>query len=113
MKYAALVLIGLLFPQLMGYAAYKFTKQKNNIIKATTLLIAPLCFFLVAYLYWGNQANAIRDNGNYVCGAFGAAAVFSTLYGTGIHLILAVIVFFTSRYLWGRNKSLSMKSNTC
>ena len=100
MKYALLLIfLGLIVPQSVGIAAYKYSKLKNKYIKATQILIPPICYFLIAYLYWGNEANAIRESGNYVCGAFGAAAVFSTLIGTVIHLCLAVVIFFSLNYL--------------
>ena len=89
-----LAFFGLVLPQALGLVGYRWTRHKGTLLKLATLLIAPVVFFISAYLFWGQSAQAIRDSGGYVCGAFGAAAVSSTMIGTLIHLILGVILLF-------------------
>ena len=104
--YALLIFLGLILPQSLGVVAYRYTKQKNIYIKVTTIIIAPVCFFLIAFLFWGNKASGLREAGNYVCGAFGAAAVYSTIIGTVINLGVAIILFFSLNYYW-RKKTVT------
>ena len=81
-RLAVLAFGGLVLPQVLGLVGYRWSRHKGIILKLATLLISPVSFFAGAYLFWGLSAKAIRDSGNYVCGAFGAAAVFSTICGT-------------------------------
>ena len=96
---------GLVLPQALGLVGYRWTRHKGTLLKLATLLIAPVVFFISAYLFWGQSAQAIRDSGNYVCGAFGAAAVSSTMFGTVIHLIIGIILFLIVSFLWKRTTS--------
>jgi hypothetical protein len=101
----ALVFFGLVLPQALGLVGYRWTRHKGTLLKLATLLIAPVVFFISAYLFWGQSAQAIRDSGNYVCGAFGAARVFSTMFGTLFHLIMGVILFLVVSFIWKRKAS--------
>lgn len=92
--------VALVLPQALGFAGYYWTRQKGTLLKLATLSIPPLVFFSSAYLFWELSAQNIRDSGNYVCGAFGAAAFFSTVYGTLIHLIIGVILFLVVSFIW-------------
>ncbi len=89
-------------PQTCGVLSLRWARRKQRkIILIPALLVAPAIFFTVAYVFWGMQAGSIRAEGNYVCGAFGAAAFFSTKWGTAIHLGIsgAILSFmwFTAR----------------
>src|SRR4030042_6790720 len=103
--YILLVLFGLILPQALGFLGYRWTKHKGKLFKTLSLLAPPLVFFLSANIYWKLSAKAIRDAGGYVCGAFGAAAVFSTMYGTLINLIIGVMIFFIATISWRRKRS--------
>ena len=104
-RLVVLAFFGLVLPQALGLVGYRWTRHKGTLLKLATLLIAPVVFFISAYLFWGQSAQAIRDSGNFVCGAFGAAAAFSTMFGTVIHLIIGVILFLTVSFLWKRTTS--------
>lgn len=99
------VFFGLGLPQTLGLVGYRWSRHKGALVKLGTLLIPPVVFFISDYLFWGLEAQAIRDSGNYVCGAFGAAAVFSTIFGTLINLILGVIIFLVATYIWKKQGS--------
>jgi hypothetical protein len=71
-----------------------------------------LVFFISAHIYWGLSAEAIRDAGGYVCGAFAAAAVFSTMYGTLINLVIGVIVFLVESKSWRRRSQIGQSSES-
>jgi len=107
-----IIFFGLLCPQLLGVAGYFWAKNKKKILKVFTLLIAPSVFFATSNLYWRSQAEAIRDAGNYACGAFGAAAVFSTIYGTLIHFLLGTLIFLVLTYVLKKRKGKSVSQAT-
>lgn len=98
----AFAFFGLVLPQVLGLVGYRWSRHKGKLLKVATLLIPPVVFFVGAYLFWGLSAEAVRDSGNYVCGAFGAAAVFSTIFGTLINLIIGVILFLCQLYMQKR-----------
>jgi hypothetical protein len=93
---------GLLLPQALGFAGYRWTRRKAAPLKISFILIPPLVFFVIADSYWTFQANSIRAAGHYVCGAFGAAAAFSTMFGTLFHLMAAAIVLALLSLWWRR-----------
>lgn len=99
-RLSAVAFFGLVLPQVLGWLGYRWSRHKGGLLKLTSLLIPPVVFFVSAYLFWGLSAKAIRDSGNYVCGAFGAAAVFSMLFGTLLNLILGVIIFWVANHIW-------------
>ena len=101
-RLSAFVFFGLVLPQVLGLVGYRWSRYKGTLLKLATLLIPPVIFFVSAYLFWGVSAKAIRESGNYVCGAFGAAAVFSTISGTLINLIIGVILFLVVSSIWKR-----------
>ncbi|MEJ2232742.1 MAG: hypothetical protein P8X67_02340 [Syntrophobacterales bacterium] len=100
------IIMGLLLPQALGFLGYRWARRRKKIFKAATLLIAPLLFLLSANVFWRLQAKAIQEAGYYLCGAFGAAAVFSTIYGTLIHMVLGAIMFLVMTFLWKRQDRL-------
>ena len=82
-------------PQGTGVLALWWAWRKpGKIMLIPALLIAPAIFFATAYTFWGMRAASIRAEGHYVCGAFGAAAFFSTTWGTILHLGLSGAVLF-------------------
>jgi hypothetical protein len=85
------LLIAVVFPQLLGYAAFRWAGAKLGPIKYLALLIPPIAFYFIADEYWGLQAEAIRKSHHHVCGAFGMAATLSTLFGTLFHLTLGLM----------------------
>ena len=97
-----IILVGLVLPQLLGFIGYIYTLKKKLIFKIVAILISPVLFFGIATLFWNMQAADIRAAGHYVCGAFGAAAVFSTLFGTLIHLILGIVISLIIYFIWKR-----------
>ena len=102
------ITFGFICPQFFGVVGYLWAKNKRKILKAFTSLIPPLAFFAISNLYWQSQAEAIRETGNYVCGAFGAAAFFSTIYGTLFHFAFGLIVFLAMNFVWKKqSKSAS------
>ena len=101
-RLSAVAFCGLVLPQVLGLAGYRWSRRKGTLLKLATLLIPPVVFFGGAYLFWGLSAKAIRDSGHYVCGAFGAAAVSSTICGTLINLIMGVILFLVVSSHWKR-----------
>lgn len=94
--------LALILPQALGFLGYRWSRHKGTLVKLATLLIPPVVFFGSAYVFWGLPAKAIRDSGNYVCGAFGAGAVFSTIGGTLINLIIGIILFLVVSFIWQR-----------
>ena len=94
--------LGLILPQALGFLGYRWSRHRGRLLQLATLLIAPVVFFSSAYLYWARSAQALRDSGHYVCGAFGAAAVVSTIGGTLLNLILGVILFLGVSFIWKR-----------
>ncbi len=104
-RLVAIAFFALVLPQVLGLVGYRWTRHRGTLLKLATLLIAPVVFFISAYLFWGQSAQAIRESGGYVCGAFGAAAVSSTMIGTLIHLIIGVILFLVMRFIWKRKAS--------
>jgi hypothetical protein len=97
-----LAFCGLVLPQVLGLVGYRWSRHKGTLLKLATLLIPPVAFFVSAYFFWGLSAKAIRDSGNYVCGAFGAAAVFSMICGSLINLVMGVILFLVVSSIWKR-----------
>ncbi len=70
-------------------------RKQRNILLIPALLVAPAIFFAAAYVFWGMQAEAIRAEGNYVCGTFGAVASFSTIWDTALnHCLSGAVLFF-------------------
>ena len=67
-----------------------------------TLLIAPGIYFTMSYLFFYHEAQILRDKYGYACGAFGFAAVFSTLGGTALHILIAVTMFTITARAWKR-----------
>jgi hypothetical protein len=101
-RLVVLAFFALVLPQVLGLVGYRWSRHKGILLKLATLLISPVVFFGSAYIFWGLSAQAIRDSGNYVCGAFGAAAIFSTIGGTLINLIIGVILFLGVSFIWKR-----------
>ena len=99
-RYAEIAVVGLMFPQALGSLGFYWTMGKRRLLKAASLVIAPLAYFIAAYIFWELRARALIASGYRPCGGFGAAAVFSTIFGTLVHFILSVIVLFTMTLLW-------------
>ena len=102
------VLLGAIVPQGIGFLVYWFLGRRKFWARTPSVLIAPVVFFLISNAFWGVQAAAIRAAGERVCGAFGAAAVFSTLFGSLIHLFIAALVLATFSYLSARRQKVSV-----
>ncbi len=96
----AVCFFGLILPQGLGWLGFRATRHKRTLVKLLALLIAPVAFFISAFIFWELSAREIRESGNYVCGAFGAAAVFSTLGGMLLSLVLGVFVFLVTNHIW-------------
>jgi len=107
MRIALIVIFGLICPQLLGVVMYLWTKNKRKILKAFTLLIAPLTFFVISNLFWRLQVEAIRETGTYVCGAFGAAAFYSTIWETLIHFAFGLIIFSIMTFIWKKQAKVA------
>jgi hypothetical protein len=101
-RLSAVAALGLLLPQALGFAGYRWTRRKAAPLKISFILIPPLVFFVIADAYWTFQANSIRAAGYRVCGAFGAAAALSTMFGTLFHLVAAAIVLALLSLWWKR-----------
>jgi len=101
----ATILIGLLFPQLMGFFGFQWVRtRKNKVLKLLFLFVPPLSFFIIAYFYWGNAAKEIAKAGQRACGMFAAMSFFSTLAGTLLHLSLSIILFLVLNKIWKRRQ---------
>jgi hypothetical protein len=94
-RLSAFVVIGMILPQALGYFAYRSIRSKGKAVAALSVLVPPIFFYMAAYLFWTISANEIRQQGLRVCGAFGAAAGISTVFGTILHLIVAGLAFVT------------------
>jgi hypothetical protein len=92
---SAFVTCGLIIPQVLGFAAYRFLRRTRKSLVVLSALLPPISFYIIAYLYWAAAARAVRSEEHYVCGAFGAAASLSTVFGTLIHLSLAIMGLLT------------------
>ena len=101
-RITVIIIVGLVIPQALGFWGYCWARKKKKILKALTLLIAPLTFFLIANIFWWQEVRAIERAGHYVCGAFGAMVVFITGYGTLINFALGVIIFFIIIFDWNK-----------
>jgi hypothetical protein len=110
--YLLLALFALLLPQALGFLGYRWTRHKGIVFRVLPLLISPSVFFISAHIYWGLSAESIRDAGGYVCGAFGAAAVFSTIYGTLINLVIGVMVFLVASISWRRRSPIGQSTES-
>jgi hypothetical protein len=99
----AILAVAVALPQLLGYAAYRWIRNKPAIVKALTILVPPMVFFLMADLFFSYQASGIQTSGHRVCGAFAAAAIFSTEIGTIFHFLVGGILFTVYTFL-GRRK---------
>ncbi len=85
-------------PQIAGVVSLRSAWRKNKkIILIPALFVAPVFFFVESVWYWRIQAAAIRAEGGYACGAFGAAAYFSSVRGTALHLCLSGAILF---FMW-------------
>jgi hypothetical protein len=107
-----IILVGLVLPQLLGFIGYIYTLKRKLIFKIVALLFSPVLYFGIATLFWNMQAANIRAKGHYACGALGAAASFSILYGTLMHLILSIIISLITYYIWKRRSIASGSSRT-
>jgi len=79
--------------------------NKNKYIKASTLLVAPVVFFVLSLAYWNIQAKGIKAAGGYACGAFGAAAVSATTIGTVMHFVLGIVLFGVTLFAWNKSQN--------
>ena len=57
-------------------------------------LVPALIFFVISILFWENAAHNIAKRGGYVCGAFGAAELISTIFGTIVNFIFSLILMY-------------------
>lgn len=103
-RISLVVMIGLILPQVASFIAYIYSLKKKPIYRKLSILIAPVMFFVIAYIVWNMWAGSIRSEGRYVCGAFGAAALFSTIFGTLINLILSILISLITYYIWKRKQ---------
>ena len=101
----SVILAGLIMPQVMGLVALRAVRRGRLLEKFSTVLIQPVAYFLIAYVYWSVQAHEIRAAGNYVCGVFGAVALFWTLWGIAIHFLIACLVFLALERPWRRQRT--------
>jgi hypothetical protein len=109
-RVAVFALITLAIPVAVGMCSYLWSMDKNKYIKASTLLVAPAVFFLASTSYWKYQAKGIVDAGGYPCGAFGAGAAFTTIYGTAFHFLLGAALFTLTLFLWNRRQRIQKAS---
>jgi len=86
-------------PQTSGVATIRWAwRQQRRITAIPALLVAPAIFFATAYVFWGMQAKAIKEQGERVCGALGAAASLSNIYGTALHFLLSCVALIVIWY---------------
>lgn len=111
LKYSFLILGTLCLPQVLGTMSIGWSlRRKKKAFIVPALLVAPACFFLEAYAFWDMQAKAIKAEGHYVCGAFGAASAFSTIWGTVVHFCLSFVVL-TFYWLIAKRRSRGPSEN--
>ena len=101
-RVSLVLILGFLLPVLIGRQAYIWSVKKNRYIKAMTLFVAPSIYFLMSYLFFFHQAQILRDKYGYACGAFGFAAVFSTIGGTALHFLIAAAMLTITIKAWKR-----------
>jgi hypothetical protein len=101
-RLSAFVIFGLILPQALGYVSFRWTRRRGLLLSSVSMLVPPLVFFISSDLFWTLSAKSIRDAGLRVCGAFGAAASFATVFGTLIHLCIAGLAFLVLSLLWKR-----------
>jgi hypothetical protein len=94
--------VGLVLPQVLGYLGYRWARNKSASLRTFPFLIPPVVFFASAYVFWEYQAKVVRDEGHRVCGAMGAAASLSTMFGTLFHLVVGAILLTVLNVLWTR-----------
>ena len=101
-RVSLVLILGFLLPILIGRRAYIWSMKKNRYIKAMTLLVAPSIYFLMSYLFFSRQAQILIDKYGYACGAFGFAALFSTIGGTALHFLIAIAMLTITAKAWKR-----------
>ncbi len=94
-----LLIFALALPQACGVATIRWAwRQQRKTTVVPALLVAPAIFFATAYVFWGMQVKAIKEQGGRACGALGAAASISTIGGTLIHFLLSCVVLLVIWY---------------
>lgn len=104
-KIIIIVFGGLVIPQALCAAGVIWSKNKRIFLKIITMLIAPLSFWLISSLFFRFWAGSIKQTGNYACGAFGAAATFSTIFGTLINLAISILIFALLNWYWKKHNN--------
>lgn len=100
LRLGLVILIGALLPQGLGLLGSWFVRCRRRWAKAAVIAIPPVVFFMTSITFWRVEAAAIEATGGRACGLFGAMAVFSTLGGSGIHLVLAIGLITFANYSW-------------
>lgn len=93
------LVFALVLPQACGVATIRWAwLQQRRMTVLPALLVAPAVYFGTAYIFWGMQVKAIKEQGDRACGALGAAASLSTVGGTVIHFLLSCVVLLVIWY---------------
>ena len=106
-RISAFVAIGLLLPQAVGYAAYRWSWSKALGFKVLSCLVAPLVYCMSANLYWEHEAAVVRSEGHRVCGAMGMLMGITMTFGTLFHFAAGMIFLLVLRWLWKRRARLA------
>jgi hypothetical protein len=94
------LVFALALPQACGVATIRWAwRQQRRITVIPALIVAPAVYFATAYIFWGIQVKAIKEQGDRACGALGAAASLSTVGGTVIHFMLSCVVLLVIWYI--------------
>lgn len=107
LRISAFVTIGLLLPQALGYAAYRWSWSKAMGFKVLSYLVAPLVYCVSANLYWGHEFAIVQSQGHRVCGAMGMAMGITTTFGTLFHFAAGMIFLLVLGWLWKRRARLA------
>lgn len=98
----AFVAVGLLLPQALAYAAYRWSRSQAVGFKVLCYLVAPSVYWVSANLYWDHEAAVVQSHGHRVCGAMGMAMAITTSFGTFFHFAAGVIFLLLLSWLWKR-----------
>jgi hypothetical protein len=102
MRALGLVFFGIILPQGASLLCWLYARTRGIVLQFLSTLVAPVVFFIAAYMVISSTAQEIVNSGNRVCGAFGSAAAFAMLYGTLFHFAIASLFCLASAVIWKR-----------
>ncbi len=68
------------------------TRPVPALARALFIVAPALLYFIIMRYLFTQAADDIRAHGGYVCGAFGAMAVFTIIGGTALHVFIGAAI---------------------